>query len=91
MLEKMGWENGKGLGLNEEGGTDFVKITKKRDNSGECHVIYGSIYRMHLESVWVFDRILRSYHARKSTNLCSINLCLVALTSLIYFRGGVKD
>lgn len=35
MLEKMGWENGKGLGLNEEGGTDFVKITKKRDNSGE--------------------------------------------------------
>ena len=36
--------NGKGLGLNEEGDTEFVKIKKKRDNSGECHVIYGNIF-----------------------------------------------
>ena len=35
--------DGKGLGLNEEGDTEFVKIKKKRDNSGECHVIYGNI------------------------------------------------
>ena len=33
------WMNGKGLGLNEEGDTEFVKIKKKRDKSGECHVI----------------------------------------------------
>ena len=42
MLEKMGWMDGKGLGINEAGDTDFVKIKKKRDNSGECHVIHKS-------------------------------------------------
>lgn len=34
MLQKMGWMDGKGLGLKEEGDTNFVRIKKKRDNSG---------------------------------------------------------
>lgn len=34
MLEKMGWTKGKGLGANESGEKDFVRIRYKRDNEG---------------------------------------------------------
>ncbi|KAL5283767.1 PINX1 family protein [Megaselia abdita] len=34
MLEKMGWSKGKGLGANEDGEKDFVRIRYKRDNEG---------------------------------------------------------
>ena len=34
MLEQMGWKEGKGLGLKEDGSTEHVKIHKKPDNSG---------------------------------------------------------
>lgn len=34
MLEQMGWREGKGLGLNEDGDTKHVKISKKKDNHG---------------------------------------------------------
>eukprot|EP01089_Gocevia_fonbrunei_P002098 TRINITY_DN1208_c0_g1_i1.p1 TRINITY_DN1208_c0_g1~~TRINITY_DN1208_c0_g1_i1.p1 ORF type:complete len:281 (+),score=98.78 TRINITY_DN1208_c0_g1_i1:129-971(+) len=34
MLEKMGWEDGKGLGANEDGRTDHVKVSKKSDAGG---------------------------------------------------------
>ena len=36
MLTKMGWENGKGLGANEDGSTTHVKATKRRDNLGKA-------------------------------------------------------
>ncbi|KAL5006329.1 hypothetical protein ScPMuIL_015135 [Solemya velum] len=34
MLERMGWKKGRGLGLNEDGQTEHVKITHKMDNKG---------------------------------------------------------
>ena len=33
-MEKMGWAKGKGLGANEDGKTDHVKVTYKMDNRG---------------------------------------------------------
>lgn len=34
MLEKMGWKSGKGLGANEDGMTEHVKVTYKSDSRG---------------------------------------------------------
>src|SRR3989344_2338296 len=34
MLEKMGWKEGKGLGANEDGTTEHIKVKKKIDNQG---------------------------------------------------------
>jgi len=36
---KYGWEKGKGLGKNEDGITDYIKVTKKNDNSGIGKVV----------------------------------------------------
>lgn len=35
MLERMGWNEGKGLGVNEEGRQEHVKVKKKGDHLGE--------------------------------------------------------
>src|SRR5688572_6785591 len=35
MLTKMGWSEGKGLGVNENGMTDYVKTKKNIDNRGK--------------------------------------------------------
>ena len=37
MLERMGWKEGKGLGANEEGTREHVKVKKKEDSLGELH------------------------------------------------------
>jgi hypothetical protein len=34
MLKKLGWSEGKGLGLREQGRTEPVTVRMKRDNSG---------------------------------------------------------
>lgn len=34
MLKKMGWSRGKGLGANEDGNIENVKIGLKQDNKG---------------------------------------------------------
>ncbi|XP_052825552.1 PIN2/TERF1-interacting telomerase inhibitor 1 isoform X2 [Octopus bimaculoides] len=34
MLEKFGWEKGKGLGLREDGSREHVKVSKKNDTKG---------------------------------------------------------
>lgn len=34
MLERMGWCEGRGLGLNEDGQTEHLKVVAKRDNTG---------------------------------------------------------
>ena len=56
MLEKMGWQDGKGLGVNEDGNKEHVKIHKKDDNLGRvgctCRIIIihacVSTYNIHV-------------------------------------------
>ena len=35
MLEQMGWSEGKGLGVKEDGDTQHIRISKKSDMSGQ--------------------------------------------------------
>lgn len=35
MLEKMGWQQGKGLGANENGITEHIKMSYKNDSKGK--------------------------------------------------------
>jgi len=35
MLQKMGWSEGKGLGVMEDGTLEHVKVKKKYDTSGK--------------------------------------------------------
>jgi len=37
MLTKMGWSEGKGLGANEDGNLEHIKVNKKRDMKGVGH------------------------------------------------------
>lgn len=44
----MGWSEGKGLGVNEDGATDFVRVQKKKDNRGTFlsrFLRYASVFR----------------------------------------------
>ena len=36
MLQRMGWEEGRGLGVREDGREEHIKIQRKKDNSGVC-------------------------------------------------------
>ena len=36
MLQAMGWREGQGLGRDESGRTEHVKISRRKDNSGTC-------------------------------------------------------
>lgn len=38
MLEKMGWSSGKGLGANEQGMTEHVKVSYKNNQSGNIFI-----------------------------------------------------
>ena len=42
MLQRMGWEEGKGLGSEEEGPKEHIKVKVKRDNQGKL-VVHISI------------------------------------------------
>ena len=37
MLEKMGWQSGKGLGANEDGSTQHIKVSVKNNTLGKKH------------------------------------------------------
>ena len=45
MLQRMGWEEGKGLGLQEEGITEHIKVKVKRDNCGEW-IVDATVYML---------------------------------------------
>lgn len=59
MLQRMGWEEGKGLGAREEGRKEHVKIQGNRDNVGVCasmcafvwYVCFG--YSMTVSAIWL--------------------------------------
>ena len=54
MMQKMGWTEGKGLGTNEDGNTDHIKIAKKIDNRGNGHIQYLSQSVLSLLSHLIF-------------------------------------
>lgn len=35
LLSRMGWEKGRGLGLNEQGNVDFIKVKQNRESRGK--------------------------------------------------------
>lgn len=37
MLERMGWQHGKGLGAKEDGMTEHVKVSYKNDTQGKYY------------------------------------------------------
>lgn len=41
MLEKMGWQQGKGLGANENGITEHVKMSIKNDSQGKILLLFS--------------------------------------------------
>ncbi len=44
MLEQMGWQEGKGLGVKEDGGTQHVKVSKRVDHSGNIQCAESRFY-----------------------------------------------
>ncbi|XP_076812654.1 uncharacterized protein LOC143459398 [Clavelina lepadiformis] len=51
MLEKMGWEKGKGLGANEDGKVNPVKVAYKSDNLGlGCSIAYDKNWVAHQDN-----------------------------------------
>jgi len=66
MLEKMGWKEGKGLGANEDGTTEHIKVKKKIDNQG-----IGTETVTHnknwLETSVAYESILASLNASYGT------------------------
>ena len=43
MLERMGWSEGRGLGVNEDGQENPVKLQLKKDSSGGCVCLSGGV------------------------------------------------
>uniref|UniRef100_A0A1A9USA2 G-patch domain-containing protein n=1 Tax=Glossina austeni TaxID=7395 RepID=A0A1A9USA2_GLOAU len=57
MLEKMGWSKGKGLGVNEDGSQDFVRLRYKQDSKGLGFQDRDDQWTQHEDS---FDGLLKS-------------------------------
>ncbi|XP_030387016.1 PIN2/TERF1-interacting telomerase inhibitor 1 isoform X2 [Scaptodrosophila lebanonensis] len=57
MLEKMGWSKGKGLGANEDGSTDFVRVNYKDSVDGLGYKARDDQWTAHEQ---VFDGLLQS-------------------------------
>uniref|UniRef100_A0A1A9ZAV7 G-patch domain-containing protein n=1 Tax=Glossina pallidipes TaxID=7398 RepID=A0A1A9ZAV7_GLOPL len=57
MLEKMGWSKGKGLGVNEDGTQDFVRLRYKQDSKGLGFQDRDDQWTQHEDS---FDGLLKS-------------------------------
>ncbi|XP_017839571.1 PIN2/TERF1-interacting telomerase inhibitor 1 isoform X2 [Drosophila busckii] len=57
MLEKMGWSKGKGLGANEDGSKDFVRVRFKNDAEGLGYETRDDQWTVHEEG---FNGLLKS-------------------------------
>ncbi len=59
LLEKMGWKDGKGLGANEDGMVDHIKVKVKSDNRGIGfdNKEYNNVWLDHQDD---FDAVLKS-------------------------------
>mmetsp|Transcript_127492 Transcript_127492/g.179948 ORF Transcript_127492/g.179948 Transcript_127492/m.179948 type:complete len:183 (+) Transcript_127492:104-652(+) len=56
MLLKMGWSNGKGLGKNEDGQTEHVKVEKREENIGLGAEVKNFSWTVHRDN---FDDMLK--------------------------------
>lgn len=59
MLEKMGWTKGRGLGANEDGAQEFVRLHFKKDSVGLGYAARDDQWTTHDES---FNGLLKSLH-----------------------------
>ncbi|XP_017093913.2 PIN2/TERF1-interacting telomerase inhibitor 1 isoform X1 [Drosophila bipectinata] len=65
MLEKMGWSKGKGLGANEDGNQEFVRVKFKNDADGLGYEARDDQWTIHEEG---FNGLLKSLNGGSSEN-----------------------
>lgn len=68
MLEKMGWSKGKGLGANEDGSQDFIRIRFKNDADGLGYEARDDQWTIHEEG---FNGLLKSLNGDSNDNNAS--------------------
>lgn len=65
MLEKMGWTKGKGLGINEQGITEYLNVPYKKDTAGIGYNKNVDIWMEHQEK---FTYFLQQLHGNENQN-----------------------
>ncbi|KAH8331753.1 hypothetical protein KR074_010703 [Drosophila pseudoananassae] len=65
MLEKMGWSKGKGLGANEDGNQEFVRVKFKNDADGLGYEARDDQWTIHEEG---FNGLLKSLNGGSNEN-----------------------
>ncbi|EFN69541.1 Pin2-interacting protein X1 [Camponotus floridanus] len=65
MLEKMGWTKGKGLGVNEQGITEYINVSHKNDTAGIGYDKNVDIWVEHQEK---FNNLLKQLHENGNQN-----------------------
>ncbi|KAH8320728.1 hypothetical protein KR067_007754 [Drosophila pandora] len=68
MLEKMGWSKGKGLGANEDGSQEFVRVRFKNDADGLGYEARDDQWTIHEEG---FNGLLKSLNGDSNDNTAS--------------------
>lgn len=83
MLEKMGWSKGKGLGVNEDGTQDFVRLRYKQDSKGLGFQDRDDQWTQHEDS---FDGLLKSLN---DGNLNCEKMCEIEIPKInSVFQGN---
>jgi hypothetical protein len=66
MLERMGWQKGKGLGANEDGKVDHITVKVKNDSTGVgCTKNYADNWIAHQDD---FNSLLANLNANHSNS-----------------------
>ncbi|XP_029664559.1 protein IWS1 homolog A-like [Formica exsecta] len=66
MLEKMGWTKGKGLGINEQGITEYLNVPYKKDTAGIGYDNNVDVWMEHQEK---FNNFLQRLHKNENQNI----------------------